>query len=77
MKILDADETTGEGEICFRGRNVFMGYLNSEEKTLETFADDRWGENYMQSLNAFFFKLKEFIETIELTVIQYFSLSIA
>ena len=26
----------GEGEICMKGRNVFMGYLGLEEKTEET-----------------------------------------
>ena len=26
----------GEGEIVFKGRNVFMGYLNLEDKTNDT-----------------------------------------
>lgn len=25
-----------------RGRNVFMGYLGMEDKTVETIDDDRW-----------------------------------
>lgn len=29
-----------EGEICFRGRNNFIGYLNNEEKTRETLDSD-------------------------------------
>lgn len=35
----DAD---GHGEICMRGRHVFMGYVNESEKTLETIDDGRW-----------------------------------
>lgn len=31
-----------QGEVCFKGRSVFMGYLNSEEKTHETIQDDGW-----------------------------------
>lgn len=34
--------SSGHGEICVRGRNVFMGYLNEETQTRETIDDDRW-----------------------------------
>lgn len=36
IKIFNPDEN-GVGEICMRGRNVFMGYLNNEKATLEVF----------------------------------------
>ena len=29
-------------KVLFRGRHVFMGYLNSEEKTLEAIDDEGW-----------------------------------
>ena len=32
----------GEGEICFRGRHVMMGYLNNEVKSRESIDDDGW-----------------------------------
>lgn len=32
----------GHGEVCMRGRNVMMGYLNKEEKTAETFDESRF-----------------------------------
>ena len=35
-------DENGNGEIAYFGRNVFMGYLNNEEKTKETFDNDNW-----------------------------------
>merc|ERR1712013_562651 len=32
----------GSGELMYRGRNIFMGYLNNEEKTKESINDDGW-----------------------------------
>lgn len=32
----------GAGELCMRGRNVFMGYLGAEEKTREVFDSSGW-----------------------------------
>lgn len=33
LKLHKKDEVTGEGELCFRGRNVFIGYLGNEEES--------------------------------------------
>ena len=41
MKIDNPDEY-GEGEICFRGRHVFMGYLQDEDKTKEAIDEEGW-----------------------------------
>lgn len=40
-KLVNVD-TDGIGEVCFWGRNVFMGYLNMEDKTKEALDEDGW-----------------------------------
>ena len=32
----------GHGEICLRGRNIMMGYLNKPDKSAETFDKSRY-----------------------------------
>ena len=41
MKLFNPDEK-GEGELCFRGRHVFMGYLRDEERTKQAMDDEGW-----------------------------------
>ena len=36
LKIYNANEK-GVGEICIKGRNVFMGYLDNEKATFDCF----------------------------------------
>lgn len=38
--IIEHPDNDGDGEITMNGRNVFMGYLNEETKTKETFNND-------------------------------------
>ncbi|XP_070693585.1 long-chain-fatty-acid--CoA ligase 1-like [Pempheris klunzingeri] len=47
IKLVDVPEMNylavkGEGEVCVKGPNVFQGYLNDPEKTLETIDADGW-----------------------------------
>lgn len=39
---LDKPDAEGNGEICFWGRNVFMGYLHMEDKTKEALDQEGW-----------------------------------
>mmetsp|Transcript_34741 Transcript_34741/g.45702 ORF Transcript_34741/g.45702 Transcript_34741/m.45702 type:complete len:127 (+) Transcript_34741:1444-1824(+) len=44
LRIYNPDEN-GEGEVCVRGRNIFMGYLFREKDTWEVFD----GEGYFHT----------------------------
>lgn len=35
-------DTEGNGEVCFRARNCFMGYFKNEQATRETIDDRRY-----------------------------------
>lgn len=67
-KILNKNEV-GEGEICMKGRHVFMGYLNDREKTRETIDDEGWLQSgdigYLDDEGFLFMKgrIKELIIT--------------
>ncbi|XP_037957989.1 very long-chain-fatty-acid--CoA ligase bubblegum [Teleopsis dalmanni] len=40
-KVINKD-SNGHGELCLRGRHIFMGYIYNEEKTEESLDDDCW-----------------------------------
>lgn len=40
-KIINKDEK-GHGEVVIKGRHIFMGYINEEQKTREAIDDDGW-----------------------------------
>eukprot|EP00800_Vazella_pourtalesii_P017344 TRINITY_DN524_c0_g2_i2.p1 TRINITY_DN524_c0_g2~~TRINITY_DN524_c0_g2_i2.p1 ORF type:complete len:659 (+),score=132.98 TRINITY_DN524_c0_g2_i2:47-2023(+) len=47
VKVVDVPEMeyyakNGEGEVCFKGPNVFKGYLHDEAKTKDTIDSDGW-----------------------------------
>ncbi|XP_048887296.1 long-chain-fatty-acid--CoA ligase ACSBG1 isoform X2 [Brienomyrus brachyistius] len=39
---LDKEDADGNGEVCLWGRNIFMGYLNMEDKTREALDEEGW-----------------------------------
>ncbi|XP_056140333.1 long-chain-fatty-acid--CoA ligase ACSBG2-like [Lampris incognitus] len=66
---LDKPDAEGNGEICFWGRHVFMGYLNMPDKTAEALDQDGWlhsGDLGKHDKNDFLYitgRIKELIIT--------------
>jgi len=42
LEHVDGRDKEGEGEVCFRGRSVMLGYLDNAEKTQEAIDDQGW-----------------------------------
>ncbi|KAI4872799.1 hypothetical protein NFI96_016121, partial [Prochilodus magdalenae] len=47
VKLVDVEEmnyfaSNDEGEVCIKGKNVFLGYLNDKERTAEALDKDGW-----------------------------------
>ncbi|CAG0886457.1 unnamed protein product [Cyprideis torosa] len=67
-RIFNPDKT-GEGEVCMKGRHVFMGYLGQEEKTKEAIDSNGWlhsGDLGRKDEDGFIFitgRIKELIIT--------------
>jgi long-subunit acyl-CoA synthetase (AMP-forming) len=40
LKLVGKELATGEGEMCFRGRNIFLGYLSNPEETTKVMDSD-------------------------------------
>ncbi|XP_065843145.1 long-chain-fatty-acid--CoA ligase ACSBG2-like [Oscarella lobularis] len=68
MKLHNPDDE-GNGELCFRGRHVFMGYLGLEDKTKEALDDEGWlhtGDIGTKDEDGYYFitgRVKELIVT--------------
>uniref|UniRef100_A0AAY4CCL9 long-chain-fatty-acid--CoA ligase n=1 Tax=Denticeps clupeoides TaxID=299321 RepID=A0AAY4CCL9_9TELE len=66
---LDKPDNDGNGEICFYGRHVFMGYLNMPDKTEDALDSDGWlhsGDLGKHDCDGFLFitgRIKELIIT--------------
>ncbi|KAK3607857.1 hypothetical protein CHS0354_038285 [Potamilus streckersoni] len=66
---LEKPDEDGNGEVCFWGRHVFMGYLDMEDKTREALDEEGWlhsGDIGKKDKNGFLYitgRIKELIIT--------------